>query len=57
VSAAPQSYEERDCYACDRGRVYVAPTLERPGGWRPCPRCNGTRRVLVFVYAKMRRSR
>ena len=51
--AAP-AYEERECWRCDRGRVYQ-PTSPRDGvvgGWVPCPNCRGTGKAIVFLYAK-----
>lgn len=53
VAEAAEGYEVRDCYRCDRGRVYIAPSLEDPhGGWRPCPECDGAGRRPVYVYPK-----
>jgi hypothetical protein len=49
------AYEERECWRCDRGRVYqLSCVLEgsQSGRWVPCPNCDGTQRVLVFVYVK-----
>jgi len=49
------TYEERDCQRCDRGRVYQLASLlkgTQGGQWVPCPSCDGTNRVVVFVYAK-----
>jgi hypothetical protein len=49
------SYEERECWRCDRGRVYQSPSLldsPHAGRWVPCPSCEGTRKAVVFVYPK-----
>ncbi len=48
-------YEERECWRCDRGRVYRLSSLlegAQNERWVPCPSCEGTQRVVVFVYAK-----
>jgi hypothetical protein len=48
------AYEERECWCCDRGRVYqpTSPHEGIPGGWVPCLNCRGTGKAIVFVYAK-----
>jgi len=49
------AYEERECWHCDRGRVYQLSSLlegAQSGRWVPCPNCEDTQRVVVFVYAK-----
>ena len=54
------TYEERECWRCDRGRVYqLSYLLEgvQSERWVPCPSCNGTQRAVVFVYAKKQRRR
>jgi hypothetical protein len=54
------TYEERQCWRCDRGRVYQPLSLlegARDGRWVPCPSCEGTQRVIVFVYAQKKGGR
>ncbi len=49
------TYEERECWRCHQGRVYqLSSALKgaQSGRWVPCPSCDGTQRVRVFVYAK-----
>jgi hypothetical protein len=54
VMGAP-AYEERECWRCDRGRVY-RPTSPRggipAGGWVPYLNCRGTGKAIVCVCAK-----
>jgi hypothetical protein len=45
------SYEQRACLRCFEGRVY---DIHR-GAWIACERCLGTRRVLVYLYPKLKR--
>jgi len=51
VKGAPV-YKERECWRCDRGRVYQ-PDSARGGlpssGWVPCTSCGGTGKVIAFV--------
>jgi hypothetical protein len=51
------AYEERECWRCDRGRVFQlssVPDGAKSGRWVPYPSCDGTQRVVVFVYVKKR---
>ncbi len=56
VAEAAEGYGERDCWRCDRGKVYVAPDPLRgtPGRWTDCSECSGTGRARVFLYPKPR---
>lgn len=54
---APQGYEERVCWRCDRGRVlHAAGPMDRPV-WTRCAHCGGTGTVTVFLYPRRRRGR
>lgn len=49
------SYEDRPCFACDHGIILVCPRpLDRPLK-KPCPKCQGTGSVTVFVYPRRKR--
>jgi hypothetical protein len=52
---APEGYEQRTCFRCDRGRIlHAAGPMERPT-WSDCQHCGGTGVVWAFVYPQVRR--
>ncbi len=55
--AAPQGYEERVCWKCERGRVLHADDpMSRPV-WSRCQHCNGTGVVWAYLYPRLGRRR
>lgn len=49
------SYEMRPCFSCDGGIILVCKRpMDRPKR-RPCPKCQGTGTVTVFLYPRKSR--
>jgi len=55
--AAPEGYEARVCFHCDRGRVLHADDPMARPVWTRCQHCGGTGTVTVFLYPKLSRRR
>lgn len=50
------TYQERPCFACDRGTIRVCERpMDRPKK-RPCGKCGGTGFVAVYLYPTRKES-
>jgi len=54
--SAPDGYEERVCWRCDRGRVLHADDPMARPVWTRCQHCNGSGVVWAFVYPQVRKA-